>query len=178
MESLTLNFEKLRTNFEFLKNLFEEKEVKWGVVSNLLCGNKLFLQELINLGIRGIHDSRISNLAMVTPPLNRSIQTGYIKPVSKKNVSQMVKFADVCLNSELETIRMISEEAVRQDKPHKIIIMVETGDLREGVMGGNLVDFYEEIFELPKIDVIGLGTNLNCLNGVMPSTDKLIQLSL
>lgn len=90
----------------------------------------------------------------------------------------MVKFADVCLNSELETIRMISEEAVRQDKPHKIIIMVETGDLREGVMGGNLVDFYEEIFELPKIDVIGLGTNLNCLNGVMPSTDKLIQLSL
>lgn len=68
MESLTLNFEKLRTNFEFLKNLFEEKEVKWGVVSNLLCGNKLFLQELINLGIRGIHDSRISNLAMITPP--------------------------------------------------------------------------------------------------------------
>jgi ornithine racemase len=167
MASLTLNLEKLKINYEFLKNLFEEKEVTWGVVSKLLCGNKLFLQELINLGIREIHDSRISNLAMVKR-LNRSIQTVYIKPVSKKNVSQMVEFADVSLNSELETIRMISEEAVRQDKLHKIIIMVETGDLREGVMGENLVDFYEEIFELPKIDVIG----------VMPSTDKLIQLSL
>lgn len=177
MASLTLNLEKLKINYEFLKNLFEEKEVTWGVVSKLLCGNKLFLQELINLGIREIHDSRISNLAMVKR-LNRSIQTVYIKPVSKKNVSQMVEFADVSLNSELETIRMISEEAVRQDKLHKIIIMVETGDLREGVMGENLVDFYEEIFELPKIDVIGLGTNLNCLNGVMPCTDKLIQLSL
>jgi ornithine racemase len=160
-----------------LKSLFEEKEVSWGVVSKLLCGNKLFLQELINLGIQEIHDSRISNLAMVKR-LNRSIQTVYIKPVSKKNVSQMVEFADVSLNSELQTIRMISDEAVLQDKLHKIIIMVETGDLREGVMGENLVDFYEKIFELPKIEVVGLGTNLNCLNGVMPSTDKLIQLSL
>ncbi|MDX9751667.1 MAG: alanine/ornithine racemase family PLP-dependent enzyme, partial [Flavobacteriales bacterium] len=30
----------------------------------------------------------------------------------------------------------------------------------------------------PGIEIIGLGTNLNCLNGIMPSTDKLIQLSL
>jgi predicted amino acid racemase len=177
MASLTLNLEKLKTNFEFLKALFEEKEVSWGVVSKLLCGNKLFLQELINLGIKEIHDSRISNLAMVKR-INRAVQTVYIKPVSKKNVAKMVEFADVSLNSELETIRMISEEAVRQDKLHKIIIMVETGDLREGVMGEKLLDFYEEVFELPKIEIIGLGTNLNCLNGVMPSTDKLIQLSL
>lgn len=177
MASLTLNLEKLRDNFEFLKRLFEEKDVSWGVVSKLLCGNKLFLQELINLGIREIHDSRISNLAMVKR-INRSVQTVYIKPVSKKNVAQMVEFADVSLNSELETIRMISKEAVRQEKLHKIIIMVETGDLREGVLGENLVDFYAEIFELPNIEVIGLGTNLNCLNGIMPSTDKLIQLAL
>ncbi|WP_111671463.1 alanine racemase [Algoriphagus litoralis] len=177
MASLTLNLEKLRVNFQFLKDLFGQKEVSWGVVSKLLCGNKLFLQELINLGIREIHDSRISNLAMVKR-INRSVQTVYIKPVSKKNVSQMVEFADVSLNSELETIRMISQEAVKQDKLHKIIIMVETGDLREGVLGENLVDFYAGIFELPNIEVIGLGTNLNCLNGVMPSTDKLIQLSL
>ncbi len=177
MAVLTLNREKLKTNFETLKHLFAEREVSWGVVSKMLCGNKLFLQELINLGITEVHDSRISNLVMVKR-LNREVQTVYIKPVSKKNVSKMVEFADVSLNSELETIRMISEEALRQDKKHKIIIMVETGDLREGVMGERLVDFYEEVFQLPNIDVIGLGTNLNCLNGVMPSTDKLIQLSL
>jgi len=90
----------------------------------------------------------------------------------------MVKYADVSLNSELNTIRWISEEAVKQDKMHKIIIMVETGDLREGVMGDHLIEFYSNVFELPNIDIIGLGTNLNCLNGVMPSTDKLIQLCL
>jgi ornithine racemase len=177
MAVLTLNREKLKTNFLRLKQLFEEKGVEWGVVTKLLCGNKKFLQELIDLGIKEVHDSRISNLAMIKR-LKKDIQTVYIKPVSKKNVAKMVEFADVSLNSELDTIRMISEEAVIQDKLHKIIIMVETGDLREGVMGEQLMDFYGQVFELPKIEVIGLGTNLNCLNGVMPSADKLIQLSL
>jgi ornithine racemase len=177
MAYLTLNKTKLKTNFEFLKNLFEEKNISWGVVSKLLCGNRMFLQELINLGVREIHDSRISNLAMVKK-INPEVQTVYIKPVSKRNVGKMVEFADVSLNSELNTIHWISEEALLQNKKHKIIIMVETGDLREGVMGEHLVEFYSQIFQLPNIEVIGLGTNLNCLNGVMPSTDKLIQLSL
>lgn len=177
MAYLTLNKTKLRTNFEFLKKLFDGKSISWGVVSKLLCGNRTFLQELINLGVREIHDSRISNLAMVKK-INPDVQTVYIKPVSKRNVGKMVEFADVSLNSELDTIHWISEEAVRQEKKHKIIIMVETGDLREGVMGEQLVEFYSQIFQLPNIEVIGLGTNLNCLNGVMPSTDKLIQLSL
>ncbi|WP_373400056.1 alanine/ornithine racemase family PLP-dependent enzyme [Algoriphagus halophilus] len=177
MAYLTLNKTKLKTNFEFLKKLFDEKSISWGVVSKLLCGNRTFLQELINLGVREIHDSRISNLAMVKK-INPEVQTVYIKPVSKRNVGKMVEFADVSLNSELDTIHWISEEAVLQNKKHKIIIMVETGDLREGVMGEQLVEFYSQIFQLPNIEVIGLGTNLNCLNGVMPSTDKLIQLSL
>ncbi|NVJ86257.1 MAG: alanine/ornithine racemase family PLP-dependent enzyme [Algoriphagus sp.] len=177
MAYLTLNKTKLKENYEFLKNIFEENGVAWGVVSKLLCGNRLYLQELINLGVDEIHDSRISNLAMVKR-LNPDVQTVYIKPVSKRNVGKMVEFADVSLNSELETIHWISEEAVRQNKNHKIIIMVETGDLREGVMGEQLIDFYSQVFNLPNLEVIGLGTNLNCLNGVMPSTDKLIQLSL
>ncbi|EAZ80334.1 alanine/ornithine racemase family PLP-dependent enzyme [Algoriphagus machipongonensis] len=177
MALLTLHRTKLKENFEFLKELFDSQKISWGVVSKLLCGNRMYLQELINLGVREIHDSRISNLAMVKK-IKPSVQTVYIKPVSKRNVGKMVEFADVSLNSELNTIHWISEEAVLQKKKHKIIIMVETGDLREGVMGEQLVEFYSQIFQLPNIEVIGLGTNLNCLNGVMPSTDKLIQLSL
>ncbi|PZX50159.1 alanine racemase [Algoriphagus chordae] len=177
MAYITLNSTKLKDNFEFLKEKFSSNEISWGVVSKLFCGNRLFLQELIKLGVEEIHDSRISNLAMVKS-LKTEIQTVYIKPVSKRNIGKMVQFADVSLNSELETIRWISEEAKDQGKSHKIIIMVETGDLREGVMGEQLVEFYSQIFELPNIEIIGLGTNLNCLNGVMPSTDKLIQLSL
>ncbi|WP_194975192.1 alanine racemase [Aquiflexum lacus] len=177
MAYLTLNRTKLKANFEHLKAMFEDSDISWGVVSKLLCGNRKFLEELINLGVKEIHDSRISNLEKIKE-INSEIQTVYVKPVSKRNIAKMVKYADVSLNSELTTIKWISEESVKQGKTHKIIIMVETGDLREGVMGDHLLEFYAQIFELPNIEIIGLGTNLNCLNGVMPSTDKLIQLSL
>lgn len=177
MAYFTLNKTKLRENFEYLKGMFDNSDISWGVVSKILCGNRKFLGELIDLGVKEIHDSRISNLAKIKE-INSDIQTVYIKPVSKRNIDKMVKYTDVSLNSELTTIKWISEEAVKQKKTHKIIIMVETGDLREGVMGDHLVDFYADIFDLPNIEIIGLGTNLNCLNGVMPSTDKLIQLSL
>lgn len=177
MAFLNLYRDKLRGNFEFLKREFEANEVSWGVVSKILCGNRMYIKELIDMGADEIHDSRISNLAKVKE-INPNVQTVYIKPPSKRNLADMVRYADVSLNSELNTIRWISEEAVNQDKKHKIIIMVETGDLREGVMGDHLIDFYAKVFELPNLEIIGLGTNLNCLNGVMPSADKLIQLSL
>lgn len=177
MAFIKLHKEKLKNNYEFLDAKFQENKISWGVVSKILCGNKLYLKELIDLGGNEIHDSRISNLAKIKE-IDPEVQTVYIKPPSKRNLAEMVKYADVSLNSELYTIRRISEEAGKLNKKHKIIIMVETGDLREGVMGDDLIDFYAQIFELPNIEVIGLGTNLNCLNGVMPSADKLIQLSL
>ena len=177
MAFLKLYKDKLKDNFDFLQEQFRENGVAWGVVSKLLCGNELYLKELIDLGVREIHDSRISNLAKIKK-INPEVQTVYIKPSSKRNLAQMVRYADVSLNSELDTIRWISEEAGRQGKTHKVIIMVETGDLREGVMGDHLIDFYAQVFELPHMEIIGLGTNLNCLNGIMPSADKLIQLCL
>ncbi|MDN3667957.1 alanine racemase [Echinicola jeungdonensis] len=177
MAFLNLNRNNLRYNYEFLKGKFKENKVGWGVVSKVLCGNEIYLRELINMGVDEIHDSRISNLAKVKK-IKPEIKTVYIKPPSKRNLADVVKYADVSLNSEFNTIKWISEEATKQDKVHKIIIMVETGDLREGVMGDHLVDFYASVFRLPHVEVIGLGTNLNCLNGVMPSTDKLIQLCL
>ncbi|WP_215223475.1 alanine racemase [Echinicola shivajiensis] len=177
MAFLNLYKDNLKRNFEFLRLKFNENNVAWGAVSKLLCGNEIYIKELIDLGIDEIHDSRISNLAKVKE-IDENIKTVYIKPPSKRNLADVVTYADVSLNSELNTIKWISEEAVKQGKKHQIIIMVETGDLREGVMGEDLVEFYAKIFRLPNVEVIGLGTNLNCLNGVMPSTDKLIQLSL
>ncbi|AGA79038.1 alanine racemase [Echinicola vietnamensis] len=177
MAFLNLHKGNLQKNYQFLKEKFKEHGVAWGAVSKMLCGNEIYIKELIDLGVDEIHDSRISNLVKVKE-INSNIKTVYIKPPSKRNLADVVTYADVSLNSELTTIRWISEEAVRQDKRHQIIIMVETGDLREGVMGEDLVDFYAKIFRLPNVEVIGLGTNLNCLNGVMPSTDKLVQLSL
>lgn len=177
MAYIELYTEKLKHNFNFLDKLFTTHNKDWGVVSKLLCGNKQFLKVLLDLGVTEIHDSRISNLKTIKL-INPKVQTVYIKPPSKRVIKSLITYADVSFNTELETIKLISDEAVKQDKIHKIIIMIEMGDLREGVMGDQLIDFYGDIFKLPNIEVIGLGTNFNCLNGVMPSHDKLIQLSL
>ncbi|TVR77351.1 MAG: alanine/ornithine racemase family PLP-dependent enzyme [Chitinophagaceae bacterium] len=177
MAFVKLYKDRLRHNYLFLNDLFKEYNIDWGVVSKLLCGNELFIKELMNLNINEIHDSRISNLKKVKE-LNPNVQTVYIKPPPKRSIPSIIRYADVSFNTESDTIELLSKEAVKQKKKHKIIIMIEMGDLREGVMGDDLVDFYGQIFKLPNIEVVGLGTNLNCLHGIMPSQDKLIQLGL
>ncbi len=177
MAYIELKRKSLQHNYQFLDDFFSKNDISWGVVTKLLCGNKKYIKEIIQLGVKEVHDSRVSNLK-VAKEIDPNVQTVYIKPPAKKAISSVVKYADVSFNTELSTIRLISEEAKLQNKMHKIIIMIEMGDLREGVMGEQLLEFYGKIFELPNIRVVGIGTNLNCLYGVMPSQDKLIQLSL
>lgn len=177
MAFIKLYQKKLQENYTFLDNLFKERNIHWGIVTKLLCGNKIYLKEIIALGVTEMLDSRVSNLKKIKQ-LNPSIQTIYIKPPSKRNISSIVACADVSFNTEIYTIQMLSTEAQRQNKTHGIIIMIEMGDLREGVLGEELLSFYEQVFSLPNIEIKGIGTNLNCLSGVMPTQDKLIQLSL
>lgn len=178
MAYLNFNRTKLQKNYQYLNTLFKSNNVQWAIVTKLLCGEEKYLKEVIDLGIKEICDARISNLKAVKEMAGPEMQTVYIKPPAQKNIPDLVRYADASFNSEYETIKEISKEAKRQGKTHKIIIMIELGDLREGIMGEGLIDFYGSIFKLPNIEVTGIGSNLNCLHGVMPSQDKLIQLSL
>ena len=177
MAFVTLDVKKLKSNFEFLNALFFKNNIEWSVVSKILSGNKLFLEELLKFDINQICDSRVYNLKMIKS-LKPNIETIYIKPPAKRSISNVVKYADISMNTEFETIKMLSAEAKKQDKVHKIIIMIELGELREGVMGEDFIAFFESVFRLENIKVIGIGANLSCLYGVLPNHDKLIQLSL
>ncbi|MDM1346685.1 alanine racemase [Myroides marinus] len=177
MAFITLDTEKLKHNFNNLDALFKHEGIDWAVVGKLLCGNETFLKEVLALNPKQICDSRVSNLKMIKK-LNQSIETIYIKPAPNGSIDEIIEYADISFNTELETIKLLSEEATKQNKTHKIVIMVELGELREGVLREDLIDFYEQVFTLPNIEVIGLGTNLTCMYGVLPNQDKLIQLSL
>ncbi|PTX20330.1 putative amino acid racemase [Pontibacter mucosus] len=177
MAVLKLYREKLKHNYNHLDNVFREHGIDWGVVTKLLCGQEIFLKEILALGVKEVHDSRVTNLKVIKS-MAPEVQTVYIKPAPKQSIPDIIRYADVSFQTELDIIRLLSEEAEKQQKLHKIIIMIEMGDLREGVLGDELVDFYARVFELPNISVIGLGANFNCLHGVMPTQDKLIQLSL
>ncbi|MBI1306390.1 MAG: alanine/ornithine racemase family PLP-dependent enzyme [Bacteroidetes bacterium] len=177
MAYIELKRKSLELNFKYLDERFKKYNKNWGVVAKILCGNEIYLKELVRLNPMEIHDSRLSNLEKLKK-LAPEIQRVYIKPPPLNGIKRLVACADVSFNTHIKTIRLINEEAARQNVIHKIIIMIELGDLREGVMGEELIQFYQDVFELKNIEVIGLGANLNCLNGILPSKDKLIQLSL
>ncbi len=177
MAFVTIDAAKLKHNYTYINDLFKENNVKWSPVSKMLCGNKAFLDVLLRLGIDEVCDSRVTNLKRLKA-LNPEVETAYIKPPPKRSIRNIVEFADVSFNTEYDTIKLLSEEAVRQNKLHKVIIMIELGELREGVMREDFMNFYGKVFELPNIEVIGIGTNLTCMYGVLPNHDKLIQLSL
>ena len=177
MAFVTLDIKKLKSNFNYLNTLFKKNNIEWSIVSKMLSGNKIYLTELLKFDINQICDSRVSNLKVIKL-INPKIETIYIKPPAKRSISIVVKYADISMNTEIETIKLLSKEAKKQNKIHKIIIMIELGELREGVLGENLIDFYESVFKLENIKVVGIGANLSCLYGVLPNHDKLIQLSL
>jgi ornithine racemase len=177
MAYISLNRNSLAHNYNYLDSLFKKHDIEWAPVVKLLCGNQLFLQEVMQLGKEQLCDSRISNLKQIKK-IDPKRQTIYIKPPPKSSVESVVRYADVSFNTETQTIEMLNDEAKRQNKVHRIIIMIELGDLREGIMHDHLHEFYSKVVSLSNIKIMGIGANLNCLNGVMPSRDKMIQLSL
>lgn len=177
MAYITLNTKKLKHNYEILNNEFKKNNIEWAAVVKLLCGNELFINEVLKLGIKEVCDSRISNLKAVKA-LNPTIQTVYIKPPALENLEEVLSCADVTFNTEYETIKELSDTASKMGITHKILIMIELGELREGVMREEFVEFYQKVFDLPNIKVTGIGTNLSCMYGVLPNEDKLLQLCL
>ena len=176
MSYITLDSAKLLHNYHFVDHLFKENKIEWAIVAKLLCGNTLFLKYLLEITDKQVCDSRISNLRCIKN-ISPDTQTVYIKPPAKRLAASIVKFADVSFNTEIDTVKALSAEAIKQNKIHKIVIMVEMGELREGIMARNLSAFYGETIKLPNIEVVGIGTNLNCLNGILPDEKKLLKLN-
>lgn len=177
MSQVLINPEIIRHNFKTLDRLFSGKQIHWTAVTKVLCGHKSTLELLVELGLRSFADSRLANLRAIRK-ICPEAETIYIRPIRPVSAAEVVRWADISLNTELATIGALSQAALEQSKTHGVIIMVELGELREGIMPDRLIDFYRQVFELEGIEVIGVGTNLACMYGVLPSYDKLMQLAL
>ena len=175
MSYITLNKAKLQHNYTFLSQLFKENKIEWAVVVKMLCGNRLFLETVLDITSNDVCDSRLSNLKMIKK-ISPETQTVYIKPPAKRLAKSIVAFADVSFNTEIETLKVLSIEAVQQKKIHKVILMMELGELREGIMGKNFLTFFATAKNLPGLNIIGIGANLNCFNGILPDKKKMEQL--
>jgi predicted amino acid racemase len=174
---LTIDLRKLQRNIETIGGWMDRHGASWTLVAKVLCGHTDTLRALQLLGIRSMGDSRVANLNAIERIIP-DFESWYLRVSDMSSVKQVVAMADVSLNSELDVIEAINEEAGRINKIHRIIIMIELGDLREGILPGSLIRFYEQVFDLSNIEVIGIGANLGCLAGAVPSVDQFAQLAL
>jgi len=177
MNQLAIDLHALRHNIRVIDGWVTDHDASWTLVTKCLCGHHETLAALQDMGIRSMADSRLANLQAVED-LPETIETWYLRLPHMAAIPQIIELTDASLNSEIETIEALSEEAHRQGRRHGIIVMIELGDLREGVLPGSLMTFYERVFELPNIEVLGIGSNLGCLSGSVPSVEQFSQLAL
>ncbi len=181
MADLVVKTDNIIKNIEKLDSFLKKHDVQWSLVSKVLSGDLSFLKKILTDDIvsrlHSVGDSRLSSLKTIKK-LNPELVTIYIKPPAQNLAKSIVQYADISVNTSYRTIEALSREAVKQKKIHKVIIFIELGELREGVVREKIVDFYKKVFELPNIEVIGLGSNLGCMYGIEPTYDKLLQLSL
>ena len=177
MNRVIIDLKKLKHNIEVIRGWMKQHEATWTIVTKVLCGHTDSLRALQLLGVRSMGDSRLANLRAIEKIIP-DFESWYLRVADMSAVKEVVNLADVSLNSELSVIKALNEEARRIKKLHRIVIMIELGDLREGILPGSLVDFYEKAFNLSNIEVIGIGANLGCLSGAVPNIDQFMQLVL
>jgi predicted amino acid racemase len=181
MATLKISITEVRNNILKLNKYLKKNNIEWSLITKVFSGDEDFMRKVLTPDIikdlHSVGDSRLSSLKTLKE-VNPDLVTIYIKPPAEVYVEDIVTYADISLNSSYRTIKALNEAAGKAKKIHKIIVMVELGELREGVLRENLEEFYEKVFELANIEVIGLGSNLGCMYGIEPTYDKLMQLTL
>jgi ornithine racemase len=177
MNRLLINLDVLRHNIEVVDGWMQKHGAGWTLVTKVLCGHADTLSALQQIGVRSMADSRLINLQSIER-VNPEFEAWYLRLPHMSAIPRIVELADISLNSEIETIKALNARAIELDTIHRVVIMIELGDLREGILPGTLVEFYEAIFELSNIDILGIGANLGCLAGAVPNIDQVMQLVL
>ena len=90
----------------------------------------------------------------------------------------VVALCEASLQSEWPTLLALEEECLRQNKTHRVIVMTDLGDLREGFWDKKeLVDVCERVErDLPHVQLAGIGVNLTCYGSTKPTLEKMNEL--
>lgn len=131
---------------------------------------------MLDGGAAGLAEARLSNVkrlrtAGVTCPIT------LIRTPMLSQVDDVVQACEASYNTEMAVIAALSTAALRQNTVHGIIMMVEMGDLREGIMPQDLGNIGQQVVDMPGVKLKGIGANFACLNSVVPTAAKMRSLS-
>lgn len=174
---LEIDLEKIHHNAHTLVERLNKRGISvWGVTKAAL-GMPAIARTLRTVGVEGLADSRIENIqtmrrAAIAAPM------ALIRSPMSSQAELVIANADISLNTELDVISELSKAAYAAGREHSVLLMVELGDLREGIMPCDLEEHVRQTLSLPNIKFQGIGSNLACRSGVEPDQKNMRELSL
>jgi predicted amino acid racemase len=172
---LTIDLDKIEHNARRIVGLCKGHGIDVAGVTKVTCGHPGVARAMLRGGVGAIADSRLENIQRLRADgLRTSLMLLRIPPLSR--VEEVVEAVDISLNSELAVLVALSAAARRQGRVHDVMLMVDLGDLREGVLPRDLAPLTEQSLKLSGIRIRGLGTNLACYAGVMPDEHNMQRL--
>ncbi|HZK02103.1 MAG TPA: ornithine racemase Orr [Anaerovoracaceae bacterium] len=171
---LVFDLKKVRENLDTIVGIVKSVNCSLMIVTKSFTADKTIV-DLINQHpmVDYLADSRIDNIRKYPVSQKKSV---LLRLPQQNEIEEVVSYADISLNSEIKTIELLNEEARRQRKSHKILIMIDLGDLREGMFYQEkdlIDDLIKRILTLSNIEPVGIGANLTCYGAIIPKEDNL-----
>ena len=167
--------DRIAENIRFILGLCHDHGIQVACVSKVLRAHPAILEAFIENGADMLADSRTENLRFIKeqyPELPRLL----LRLPALSEVEDTVRYADYSLNSSLRTLEALSQAAESMKVTHRVIIMLDVGDLREGVWPDRIIPLVKKAAQLSHIEITGLGANLACYGGVIPTRENMYTL--
>ena len=129
---LTIDLRKLEHNLKIILDLCKKNHLKLTPVTKVIMGDPR-IATMYTKYTDSIGDSRIHDIKRM---IRNEVKSSFmlIRSPTIQESREVVTLCDCSLNSELSVIKSLNKTAQDINKIHSIILMVEMGDLREGVM--------------------------------------------
>lgn len=164
---LTVDLVKLQKNMQTITEKCRSYGIEVFGVTKVCGGSPEVGRALVAGGAVGLADSRLPNL-MRLKEADLGVPLLLLRSPAPSEVGQAVEVADISVNSEKQVLLELNDAAALRGLVHQVLLMVDLGDLREGVWGSDLVGLYEFTQTLTNISIWGIGTNMACLSGESP----------
>ncbi|HNV68634.1 MAG TPA: alanine/ornithine racemase family PLP-dependent enzyme [Candidatus Ozemobacteraceae bacterium] len=172
---LLINVRKLEHNARLMVEEFAAAGITVMGVNKVFNGLSETAEAVVRGGIQTIAESRIANLKKLAGlPVTKCL----LRSPAPSEVDDTVRFSDLSLESEESVLRALSAAAVRQNRTHEVMLMIDMGDLREGIWHEDrpsILRALDLITTLPGLNLYGLGTNFNCYGTLLPTRENGLQ---
>lgn len=170
---LVIDLNKVKNNLDKISEMVKSVGCSLMIVTKGYCADSEVYKILEESDIDFLADSRIQNLKKYEGTKKQRV---LLRLPMSSEADEVVRYTDLSLNSELVTIKRLNDAAKKQNKIHNILLMIDLGDLREGIFYKNEEEIYsavEEILNLENIKLHGIGVNLTCYGAVIPKNENL-----